>query len=308
MTQALQTQNQPTQIGKIENVLMKGDLAPLSEQERLTYYRQVCDSLGLNYLTRPFDYQSFNGKLTLYARKDCADQLRNIRQVSINITGREKIGDIYIVTARARLLDQGNAREDESTGAVNIANLKGEQLANAFMKAETKAKRRVTLSICGLGLLDETEVESVQKQEKEIKQSFDQLQHDKRKPSQAQLTRLYTIANNCQIPNEMVREYILDLWDLSSSKDLSLLQYDQLCTDLESGEVQRYMQEGPEKEPAQAAFIQPKGEMAQAQIDSAIESEAIEGERGDFNAPESEAPKTTELPWKKYMDDPRAVK
>jgi len=27
------------------------------------------------------------------------------------------------------------------------------------MKAETKAKRRVTLSICGLGMLDETEVE-----------------------------------------------------------------------------------------------------------------------------------------------------
>ena len=29
------------------------------------------------------------------------------------------------------------------------------------MKAETKAKRRVTLSICGLGMLDETEVESI---------------------------------------------------------------------------------------------------------------------------------------------------
>ena len=29
------------------------------------------------------------------------------------------------------------------------------------MKAVTKAKRRVTLSICGLGMLDETEVESI---------------------------------------------------------------------------------------------------------------------------------------------------
>src|SRR6185312_3719783 len=29
------------------------------------------------------------------------------------------------------------------------------------MKAETKAKRRVTLSICGLGMLDETEVDSI---------------------------------------------------------------------------------------------------------------------------------------------------
>src|SRR5690606_24912460 len=34
-------------------------------------------------------------------------------------------------------------------------------LANAYMKAETKAKRRVTLSICGLGWLDETETETI---------------------------------------------------------------------------------------------------------------------------------------------------
>ena len=36
-----------------------------------------------------------------------------------------------------------------------------DDLANAFMKAETKAKRRVTLSICGLGILDETEIETI---------------------------------------------------------------------------------------------------------------------------------------------------
>ena len=29
------------------------------------------------------------------------------------------------------------------------------------MKAETKAKRRATLSICGLGMLDETEIETI---------------------------------------------------------------------------------------------------------------------------------------------------
>jgi hypothetical protein len=54
-----------------------------------------------------------------------------------------------------------NGRTDVSTGAVSIANVNGEARANAMMKAETKAKRRVTLSICGLGMLDETEVESI---------------------------------------------------------------------------------------------------------------------------------------------------
>jgi len=44
---------------------------------------------------------------------------------------------------------------------VNIENLKGEARSNAMMKAETKAKRRVTLSICGLGMLDESETDSI---------------------------------------------------------------------------------------------------------------------------------------------------
>jgi hypothetical protein len=43
-------------------------------------------------------------------------------------------------------------------GVKAIATLKGEARANAMMTAETKGKRRVTLSICGLGVLDETEV------------------------------------------------------------------------------------------------------------------------------------------------------
>jgi hypothetical protein len=40
---------------------------------------------------------------------------------------------------------------------VLIGKLQGEARANAVMKAITKAKRRVTLSICGLGLMDESE-------------------------------------------------------------------------------------------------------------------------------------------------------
>jgi hypothetical protein len=43
------------------------------------------------------------------------------------------------------------------TLAVAIGALKGDALANAPMKAETKSKRRVTLSLAGLGWLDETE-------------------------------------------------------------------------------------------------------------------------------------------------------
>jgi len=142
----------------MESVIVRGDLAKLQPEERAKYYSTVCRSVGLNPLTKPFEYLQLNGKLTLYARKDATDQLRQIHGVSLTIVSREQVGDVYVVTARATT---ASGRSDESIGAVSIGTLKGDALANALMKAETKAKRRVTLSICGLGLLDETELETI---------------------------------------------------------------------------------------------------------------------------------------------------
>lgn len=142
----------------VERMLVAGDLSKLSPADRVRYYVETCRSLGLNPLTRPFEYITLNGKLTLYAKRDATDQLRKAQRVSVSITARERIEDLYVVTARATLPD---GRTDESVGAVSLTGLKGEALANAIMKAETKAKRRVTLSIVGLGWLDETETSSI---------------------------------------------------------------------------------------------------------------------------------------------------
>ncbi len=141
-----------------EKALITGDLSKLSSTERLNYYQAVCRSLGLNPLTKPFDYITLNGKLKLYAKRDCTDQLRRIHNIAVTIVSREQLGDVYVVTAKATM---PNGRTDESIGAVAIGDAKGDALANALMKSETKAKRRVTLSIVGLGMLDETEVETV---------------------------------------------------------------------------------------------------------------------------------------------------
>jgi hypothetical protein len=141
----------------IEGVLLNGDLGKLSPEQRVTYYRRVCASLNLNPFTKPFDYINLNGKLTLYAKKDCTDQIRNNNGVSITKLEREKIDEIYTVTAYAQ---DKTGRTDSSIGAVSVKGLQGDAMANAIMKAETKAKRRVTLSICGLGIMDETEVET----------------------------------------------------------------------------------------------------------------------------------------------------
>lgn len=169
----------------MEKVVVGGDLSQLSPGERLSYYRQLCESLGLNWLTKPFEYLELgtgsDRKLVLYPRRDATDQLRKINSVSITRLERERMEDCYVVTAYARASD---GREDSAMGAVPLTKengewataqsgkrylktdgtfspLTGEALANAIMKAETKAKRRVTLSLCGLGWTDESEIESI---------------------------------------------------------------------------------------------------------------------------------------------------
>lgn len=142
----------------LEQVLVNGDLSKLTYDQRCSYYLATCQSLGLNPTTRPFEYVSFQGRLVFYARKECTEQLRKINKISLEIKSTRREGDLYIVNARATMPD---GRFDESTGVVSIGNTKGDVLANLLMKAETKAKRRATLSICGLGMLDETEIETI---------------------------------------------------------------------------------------------------------------------------------------------------
>ncbi len=157
---SLTTQNEHSslEISVIEQVVMMGDLSKLTSDQRVVYYNNVCKSVGLNPMTRPLEYIVLNGKLTLYARKDATEQLRALKGVSIEKLEEKVVGDVYIVKATAKTKD---GRTDTSTGAVAFGHLKGDAQANALMKAETKAKRRVTLSICGLGFLDEMEVETI---------------------------------------------------------------------------------------------------------------------------------------------------
>jgi len=145
---------------KIESALISGDLKDLRVEQRLSYYKQVCESLKLNPVTKPFDYICFQGKVILYPNKNCAEQLRARDNVTIKIISKEKIENIFCVTVSAKNLKTG--REDEASAYLDLAGLTGNNLANALMKTETKAKRRVTLSICGLGMTDEAEWEGVE--------------------------------------------------------------------------------------------------------------------------------------------------
>jgi len=140
-------------------LVLNGDLSRLTPGQKVEYYRAFCARVGLDPATQPFKILKLQGKETLYCDRGGTAQLNKKHEVSHKIVDRRREDDICIVTAQASTKD---GRCTESIGAVPVGNLKGEALANALMKAETKAKRRSTLDLLGLGMLDESEVDSIQ--------------------------------------------------------------------------------------------------------------------------------------------------
>ena len=144
----------------ISQLILNGDLSKLTATDKVKYYNGYCERIGLDPFTKPFDILRLNGKEVLYCTRSGTQQLNKLHGVSHKITARELIeaAGVYQVSVEASLPD---GRCTESIGAVNIAGMKGEMYANAIMKAETKAKRRATLDLLGLGILDESEADSI---------------------------------------------------------------------------------------------------------------------------------------------------
>jgi hypothetical protein len=141
-----------------DSIVLRGDLSGLNETQKRDYYLFRCRQVGLDPAAKPFDLLTLNGKQILYANAGATQQLCAIHKLSTQITHRERVDGIYIVSVRCTGAD---GRVSENQGAVDVSSLQGERLANAILKATTKAIRRSVLAHCGLGMLDETEVESI---------------------------------------------------------------------------------------------------------------------------------------------------
>jgi hypothetical protein len=136
-------------------LLAKGEGNRLDDKGKENAIRQICTTLKLNPAGVPVQFLNLKGKLVPYLTRGATDQIRHRAGISTEILERSIQQGVYLVRVKVTLPD---GRVDESTGAVHIEGLKGEDLANAFLKAETKAKRRATLSAVGLGIMDESEI------------------------------------------------------------------------------------------------------------------------------------------------------
>ena len=77
----------------VETLMLDGDLGKLNASQRIQFYAATCDRVGLDPVARPFDYLRLNGKVVLYANKSCAEQLRQLHNISLGEVQTEVVND-----------------------------------------------------------------------------------------------------------------------------------------------------------------------------------------------------------------------
>jgi hypothetical protein len=142
----------------IESIVLKGDLSAMSSEDKAAYYARMCDALGLTAATQPFALLKLNGKEIMYPTRGATDQLAAIHRINREIIDGPKVVDVAgtkMIYAVCRATHP-NGRVETAVATVPL-----NDPLNGLMKAETKAKRRATLSILGLGMMDESELDTI---------------------------------------------------------------------------------------------------------------------------------------------------
>lgn len=151
----------------VSSIILRGDLSGLSEAQLTEYMVYRSRASGLDPACQPFIVlPGQDGKKQLYATKEAAAQLNQNRELSPEVSKEEWLLDntVYKVTYKVK----EGVRTTEDCGAVALVvyqkgtqNRPGEYVkmspagvADAIMKAHTKAKRRAILSHCGIGTND----------------------------------------------------------------------------------------------------------------------------------------------------------
>lgn len=141
-----------------ESMVVRGDVSGLGPAQRVALYLSTCKDLGLNPRAQPFTFLRLNGKEVMYAGRGATDQLARIHNVTREMIDGPKVIDLAgtkLVYAVAKATLPGG-RFETATATVPLVDP-----VNVLMKCETKAKRRATLALLGLAMLDETELDTI---------------------------------------------------------------------------------------------------------------------------------------------------
>ena len=135
-----------------------GDTTKLTAPHRQTLLEGLSRALGLNPLSQPVIFLKTQGREVLYVTKVGTDQIAaRARLKRRTIQGPE----LRKIAGRDLVFCQVEVTAPDGRSETATATLPLSDVVNDLMKAETKAKRRATLSLVGLGLLAEDELETM---------------------------------------------------------------------------------------------------------------------------------------------------
>lgn len=160
-----------------------GSLHHLDNAGLVAFRAKLCNYVGLNPYTLPFRFYSNSaGEIFLYATKDACAQLRELKGISVTNT-TDYIRDDVLRTITIKITGMNKkGRSSIATGSVSYENIPPKDITdasenkdkdkdkaimynnnhNCIMWAETKALRRLTLDLSGLGVLADVEVRDMQ--------------------------------------------------------------------------------------------------------------------------------------------------
>lgn len=224
----------------IEKVIAGGDLSGLKPHERIRFYEQTCKSLGVNPFTRPLVYIKLNGSLTLYASSRCTQQIAMARGISFDVSD-PKIENGLITCHVVAKDPQG--RSDSDIGAIECpAGIKPYELANLMKKVVTQAKRRVILSMFGLGWASGEEQRDSGDPEPEEPQ-YVNAEPEEIEPIPLSMTseemreHILKAADSAGIPSDVLRSNLKDRWGIRYPSDLDSQKYNEILSWISQSEV-----------------------------------------------------------------------
>ena len=146
-------------------VALNSNLWGMKDESIWMYYRQMCDYLGIDAVSHPFDVISDPKTQTkkLYPNSICTAQLGEKRKYSYSemaIKVDDELLKIGLELARVSITCTSpdgrsltaEAFVDVKSGGYQGGRLSGNGLVNAFKKAATQCRRRATLQMAGLAL------------------------------------------------------------------------------------------------------------------------------------------------------------
>lgn len=141
------------ELSMVERVMYENNFKGLTKRQRWIVLKRLCDEMGVPIWKQPYAWAPLGPDKSLVpvATKGLHQALRQRDKVSVRVENMQFFRDqqVFTVTVTASTPD---GRMDMDFGVVGVPpTLKGAVLADRMMACITKAKNRVTNSLCGGG-------------------------------------------------------------------------------------------------------------------------------------------------------------